>query len=409
MLRKTAYIVDAVRTPIGRYGGVLSSIRPDDLGSIVIKALLSRNSNIDVNTIEDVIFGCTNQAGEDSRNIARNAALLSGLPVSVGGITVNRLCASGLQAVFDAHRAIACGDGDIYIVGGVESMSRSPFVMNKATSAFSRQTEVFDSTLGTRFPNPRLHSLHPPYNNGETAENLARHWGISREAQDQFALQSQEKVFDAQRLSKFNSEMVPVSVSGGRNQGDTSVADDEHPRRTTMEALGKLRPIFTGGEEQGSVTAGNSSGINDGASALLIASEEAVAQYGLTPMARIVSQAVAGVDPSIMGIGPVPAVLKALNRAQLNVEDIALHEINEAFSVQVLACIGDLHLNPAIVNVNGGAISLGHPLGCSGARITTTLVHEMRRRVLSGSGKHYGAASMCVGMGQGAALILEST
>jgi 3-oxoadipyl-CoA thiolase len=407
MRRKAVYIIDAVRTPIGKYGGTLSSVRPDDLASIAIRALLSRNVNVDAGSIEDVILGCTNQAGEDSRNVARNAALLAGLPVSVAGITVNRLCASGLQAIADAHRAIVCGDGDVYIVGGVESMSRSPFVMSKAVSAFSRHTELFDSTLGTRFPNPRLNVLYPPYSNGETAENVARQWGISREAQDEFAVQSQLKCLEAQQCARFDAEIVPVSVGGKHGVAASDVLVDEHPRRTTMEALLKLKPIFARPGETGSVTAGNSSGINDGASALLIASEDAIRKYNLTPMARIVSYAVAGVDPSVMGVGPVPAVLKALSRAQLTMQDIALHEINEAFAVQVLACIRDLDIDPITVNVNGGAISLGHPLGCSGARITTTLVHEMRRRMLASSGKLYGVASMCVGTGQGAAIVLE--
>lgn len=410
MLRKTAYIIDAVRTPIGKYGGSLSSIRPDDLGSTVIKALICRNPTVDVHGIEDVIFGCTNQAGEDSRNVARNAALLSGLPISVGGITVNRLCASGMQAVMDANRAIACGDGDIYIVGGMESMSRSPFVMGKAASAFSRQTDIFDSTLGSRFPNPRLNLLYPPHSNGETAENLAKLWGVSREEQDLFALRSQAKCLEAIRLGRFEREIVPVSVKGtGDQKGlELEVSRDEHPRHTTLEALKKLQPIFADASKGGSVTAGNSSGINDGAAALLVASEDAVIKYNFRPMARIISQAVAGVDPAVMGIGPVAAVVKALSRARLSMQDIGLHEINEAFAVQVLACMQDLDIDPSIVNVNGGSISLGHPLGCSGARIITTLVHEMSRRKIAGEVSRFGVASMCVGMGQGAAVVLES-
>lgn len=393
------YVIDAVRTPIGRYGGVLANVRPDDLLTHVIKALITRNPSIDVNAIEDVIAGGANQSGEDNRNVARMAALMAGLPVTVAGCTVNRLCASGLQAIMDTARAIRCGDGDLMIAGGTESMSRAPFVMPKATVAFSRENTVYDTTLGWRFINPLLAAAYPPYSMGETAENVARQWNISREAQDAFAFQSQEKYFAAQAAGKWADEIVPVSVNQGKNE--TKLVDtDEHPRRTSMEQLAKLKPAFAA---DGTVTAGNASGINDGASALLLAGEDAVKKYQLQPMARIIAMAVAGVDPAIMGIGPVPATQKALQRAGLTIDQIDLIELNEAFASQALACIQDLHLDPQKVNVNGGAIALGHPLGCSGARISTTLLHEMKRRNL-----RYGLATMCVGVGQGAAVIYEN-
>lgn len=393
------YVIDAVRTPIGRYGGALANVRPDDLLTHVIKALITRNPSIDVNAIEDVIAGGANQSGEDNRNVARMAALMAGLPVTVAGCTVNRLCASGLQAIMDTARAIRCGDGDLMIAGGTESMSRAPFVMPKATVAFSRENTVYDTTLGWRFINPLLAAAYPPYSMGETAENVARQWNISREAQDAFAFQSQEKYFAAQAAGKWADEIVPVSVNQGKNE--TKLVDtDEHPRRTSMEQLAKLKPAFAA---DGTVTAGNASGINDGASALLLAGEDAVKKYQLQPMARIIAMAVAGVDPAIMGIGPVPATQKALQRAGLTIDQIDLIELNEAFASQALACIQDLHLDPQKVNVNGGAIALGHPLGCSGARISTTLLHEMKRRNL-----RYGLATMCVGVGQGAAVIYEN-
>lgn len=395
---KTAYIIDAVRTPIGRYGGALASVRPDDLLAIVIRALIARNPSVDVNAIEDVIAGAANQSGEDNRDVARMAALLAGLPVTVGGNTVNRLCASGLQAVMDASRAVMCSEGDIYIAAGVESMTRAPFVMAKSDGAWSRKPEIYDSTIGWRFTNKQLAAMHHPYNMGETAENVARKWKISREAQDKFACKSQEKYFAALAEGKWKEEIVPVEITP--NTEDRVVfSRDEHPRQTSIEKLSGLKPAFA---KDGTVTAGNSSGINDGAAALLIASEEAVKRFALKPMARVVSVAIAGVDPSIMGIGPVPATQKALKRAGLSANDLDIIELNEAFAVQALACINDLQLDEQKVNVNGGSIALGHPLGCSGIRISATLLHEMKRRQLK-----TGLATMCVGVGQGAAVIYE--
>ncbi|MBS1584089.1 MAG: acetyl-CoA C-acyltransferase [Bacteroidetes bacterium] len=394
----TAYVIDAVRTPIGKYGGSLATVRPDDLLAHVIKSLMERNPGIDVNAIEDVIAGAANQSGEDNRNVARMAALLAGLPVTVGGNTVNRLCASGLQAIMDASRAIMCGDGDLYIAGGVESMTRAPFVMPKADGPFSRKAEVFDTTMGWRFINSKLSALYHPYTMGETAENVAERWNISREEQDQFAYNTQEKYAAAAASGKFAEEIVPVTVELGK--GKTNVfAVDEHPRQSPLEKLAELKPAF---KKNGTVTAGNSSGINDGAAALLLASEEAVKKYSLKPIAKIRSMAVAGVDPAVMGVGPVPATLKALKRAGLEVSDLDLIELNEAFASQSIACIRDLGLEAARVNVNGGAIALGHPLGCSGARISTTLLYELRRRKAK-----YGLATMCIGVGQGAAIIYE--
>ncbi len=392
---KTAYIIDAVRTPVGKYGGSLSGSRPDDLLAHVIGALLRRNPSLDINAIEDVIAGDANQAGEDNRNVARMAALLAGLPVTVAGNTVNRLCASGLQAIMDAGRAIMCDEGEVYIAGGVESMTRAPFVMLKPATAWNRTPELTDTTIGWRFPNARLTAKYHPYSMGETAENVAEQWKISREEQDVFALHSQEKYFAAREAGKFNDEIVPVEINGGKEL----FAMDEHPRKSTMEKLGGLKPAF---RKAGSVTAGNSSGLNDGAAALLLASAEAVKKYGFKPLGRIVSMGVAGVDPSIMGVGPVPAIQKALQRARLDIRDIDLIELNEAFAAQSLACIRDLGLDTNKVNVNGGAIAIGHPLGCSGARISATLLHEMKRR-----GSKYGLASMCVGVGQGAAIVYE--
>jgi len=394
---KAVYVVDAVRTPIGRYGGKLSTIRPDDLLAHVIKALLKRNATIDTAAIEDVIAGDANQAGEDNRNVARMAALLSGLPASVAGNTVNRLCASGLQAVMDASRAIMCNEGMLYIAGGVESMTRAPFVMAKSDGAWSRKTEVYDTTIGWRFTNKKLTDIHYPFSMGETAENVATQWNISREAQDVFALQSQQKYTAALNGCKWKDEIIPVEIA--ENKELSVFTQDEHPRETTLEKLAGLKPAFV---KDGTVTAGNSSGINDGAAAILLASEEAVRQFNLQPLARVISLGVAGIDPSIMGIGPVPASAKALQRAGLKTTDIDLIELNEAFASQSLACIRDLNLDPDIVNVNGGAIALGHPLGCSGVRISTTLLREMKRR-----NAKYGLATMCVGVGQGAAIIYE--
>jgi 3-oxoadipyl-CoA thiolase len=392
------FVIDAVRTPIGKYGGALSTIRPDDLLAHVIKALLRRNPGIDINAIEDVIAGDANQAGEDNRNVARMAALLAGLPVSVPGNTVNRLCASGLQAIMDAGRAIMCGDGDLMIAGGVESMTRAPFVMAKSPGAWNRTPEIYDSTIGWRFPNKKLTDMYYPYSMGETAENVAKRWNISRHAQDEFALQSQEKYFAALENEKWRDELAPVEILTSKNE--TIYFDkDEPPRRSSMEKLASLRPAFI---KDGTVTAGNSSGINDGAAAMLLASEKAVKTYNLKPMARIVSMAVAGVDPAIMGIGPVPATQKALKRAGLTVNDLDLVELNEAFASQSIACIHDLGLDLEKVNVNGGSIAIGHPLGCSGVRISTTLLHELARREA-----RYGLATMCVGVGQGAAIVYE--
>ncbi|MGV3528325.1 MAG: acetyl-CoA C-acyltransferase [Flavisolibacter sp.] len=397
---KEAFVIDCLRTPIGKYGGALGDVRPDDLLALVIRALLDRNASVPAEAIEDVIAGAANQAGEDNRNVARMAALLAGLPVSVPGNTVNRLCASGLQAVMDAARQVQCGDAELIIACGVESMSRAPFVMAKSTKAFQRTPEVYDTTLGWRFVNKKLKEMYYPFGMGETAENVARQWEISREAQDAFALQSQEKYFAALEDGKWQNEIVAVPVTG--EKGSTRMVDtDEHPRQTSIEKLASLSPAFS---KDGTVTAGNSSGINDGAAAMLLASTEAVAKYGLKPIAKIKSMAVAGVDPAIMGIGPVPASQKALQRAGLSVADLDLIELNEAFASQSLACIGELKLDPEVVNVNGGAIALGHPLGASGVRIATSLLHEMKRR-----GSRYGLATMCVGVGQGASVVFEAT
>lgn len=393
------YIVDAARTAVGRYGGALSTIRPDDLLAEVIKGIIKRNPNINVNEIEDVISGCANQAGEDNRNVARMALLLAGLPVTVAGNTVNRLCASGLQSVMDAARAIYHGDGGIYLAGGVESMSRAPYVMNKADAAFSRSPEVYDTTIGWRFKNKKLAEMYFPYSMGETAENVARQWNISREKQDEFALKSQEKYWEALRAEKWKDEIIPIEVP--QSKGEKMIFDkDEHPRKTSIEKLSALKPAF---EKDGTVTAGNASGINDGAAMLLLVNETTLKKYNLKPMASVKSMAVAGVDPSIMGIGPVPATRKALSRAGLDIADLGLVELNEAFASQSLACIHDLGLDESIVNVNGGSIAIGHPLGCSGARIATTLLHEMKRRKVI-----YGLATMCIGVGQGAAMIFEN-
>jgi acetyl-CoA C-acetyltransferase len=391
------YIVDTVRTPVGRYGGLLSSIRPDDLLAYIIQALLKRNETVDPAAIEDVIAGAANQAGEDNRNVARMAALLAGLPVTVGGNTVNRLCASGLQAIMDSARQIACGDAELVIACGVESMSRAPFVQPKSTEPFGRSAEIFDTTMGWRFVNKKLAGLYPPFTMGETAENVAGQWQISRDEQDIFALQSQQKYAAAKAADKWADEVTPVELN---QKGLISwVVNDEHPRETSLEKLAALKPAFI---KDGTVTAGNSSGINDGSAAMLLASETAVKKFGLQPMARVISMATAGVDPAIMGIGPVPATQKALQRAGLTISDIDLVELNEAFASQSIACIRELALDPEKVNVNGGAIAIGHPLGCSGVRISATLLHEMWRRQV-----RYGLATMCVGVGQGAAIIYE--
>ena len=397
---EAVYVVDALRTPVGRYGGALSTIRSDDLLALVIEAVMKRNGKIDVYEIEDVIAGDANQAGEDNRNVARMAALLAGLPVSVPGNTVNRLCASGLQSIMDASRAIMCGHGNLFIAGGVESMTRAPFVMSKAEASFSRKAEIYDTTIGWRFPNKKLTDKYYPYSMGETAENVARQWKISRHAQDEFAFRSQVKYFAALESGKWKDEIIPVEITPNKSE-QVIFERDEHPRKTTLEKLSQLKPAFV---KDGTVTAGNSSGINDGAAVLLLANEGIIKKYNCKPMAAIISMAVSGVDPSIMGMGPVPAVTKALQRAGLTVSDIGLIELNEAFASQAIACIYDLGLDLEKVNVNGGSIAIGHPLGCSGARISATLLYEMRRR-----GVRYGLATMCVGVGQGAAIIYENT
>jgi len=394
---EAVYVIDSIRTPIGKYGGALSSVRPDDLLAHVIRGLLTRNNTVDPSHIEDVIAGAANQAGEDNRNVARMAALLAGLPVTVAGTTVNRLCASGLQAIMDGARQIKCGDAEMVISGGVESMSRAPFVMPKSSEAFSRLAEIYDTTMGWRFVNKELAALYRPYTMGETAENVARQWNITREEQDAFALASQQKYFEAKKAGKWESELLPVEIIAGKAK--VVVNTDEHPRETSIEKLAALKPAF---QKDGTVTAGNSSGINDGAAALLLANDAAVKAYNLTPKVKVISMAVAGVEPSIMGIGPVPASQKALQRAGLTINDIGLVELNEAFASQSIACMRELNLDPAKVNVNGGAIALGHPLGCSGARISTTLIHEMMR-----TNAKYGLATMCIGVGQGAAVIYE--
>jgi 3-oxoadipyl-CoA thiolase len=395
---KEVFVIDAIRTPIGKYGGTLSSMRPDDLLAHVIRVLIGRNSSINPGDIEDVIAGDANQAGEDNRNVARMAALLAGLPTSVPGNTVNRLCASGLQAIMDASRQVMCDDAELIIACGVESMSRAPFVMCKSTQPFQRIAEVYDTTLGWRFVNNKLADVHYPYSMGETAENVAKQWNVSRDAQDEFALASHQKYFAALEKGIWKQEIIPVEV-GGEKGTKKMVDTDEHPRRTSIEKLRSLKSAFV---KDGTVTAGNSSGINDGAGAMLLACGDAVKKYNLQPMAKVIAMAVAGVDPAIMGMGPVPATQKALKRASLSIANMGLVELNEAFASQSLACIHDLGIDPTRVNVNGGSIALGHPLGCSGVRLSTTLVHEMRRR-----GSKYGLATMCVGVGQGASVIYE--
>ncbi|GAA5021219.1 acetyl-CoA acetyltransferase [Marivirga lumbricoides] len=395
----TAYIVDIVRTPVGKFGGTLSSVRPDDLAAHIIKSLLQKHPDFDQKLIEDVVFGAANQAGEDNRNVARMASLMAGLPIEVGGVTVNRLCASGLQSIMDASRATMLNEGEAYIAGGVESMTRAPFVMAKAETAYSRKPEIYDTTIGWRFINPKLAAMHHPYAMGETAENVADQWKISREAQDEFAHNSQVKYDAAFKAGKFKNEIIPVEIP--QRKADPVIFDkDEHPRLSSLDKLASLSPAFKKG---GSVTAGNSSGVNDGAAASLIVSEETLKKFNLKPMVRIVSMAIAGVTPACMGVGPVPATQKALKRAGLKVSDLDLIELNEAFASQSIACMQDLDLNPEIVNVNGGSIAIGHPLGASGTRIATTLLHEMQRR----ENAKYGLATMCIGVGQGAAVIFE--
>lgn len=396
---REAWIVEAVRTPIGRYGGALATVRPDDLAALVIRAVVDR-SGIDPALIEDVILGCANQAGEDNRDVARMALLLAGLPVEVGGLTVNRLCGSGLQAINSAAHAIAVDDGDVFIGGGVESMTRAPYVMAKPENAYDRGSrDLHDTTLGWRFINPNLAAKHYPYSMGETAENVVDRWKVSRERQDAFALASQQKAVAAIERGAFDGQIVPVPIP--QKKGDpVLVTRDEHPRAdSSMESLARLRPAF---REGGSVTAGNSSGINDGASAVLLVEGDRARALGLKPLARVVSTAVAGIDPAIMGAGPIPAVRKALARAGIGVGDLDLIELNEAFASQSVVCIDELGLDPERVNVNGGAIALGHPLGMSGGRLVTMLVHELAAR-----GGRYGLATMCIGVGQGIATVVE--
>ena len=385
-----AVILSAVRTPVGRYGGALAGERPDDLAALVVGEAV-RRAGVAPAEIEDVWLGCANQAGEDNRNVARMAAILAGLPESVGGVTVNRLCASGLSAIAGACHAVIAGDGDLFVAGGVESMSRAPLVLGKPETAFPRgHRTMWDTTLGWRFPNPRMEELFPLESMGETGENVAERWSVSREDQDAFALRSQQRWAEAAEAGRFDDELVPV--------GD--VARDEHPRPdTTLEKLGSLRPAF---REGGTVTAGNSSGLNDGAAALVVASEEKARELSVEPLGTFVASASAGVDPRVMGIGPIPALRKALARAGIAVADLDLVELNEAFASQSLVVVRELGLDEERVNVNGGAIAIGHPLGMSGARLVVTLLHELRRR-----GGRYGVATMCVGVGQGQAAIFE--
>jgi len=401
---RDAVIIDAVRTPVGRYGGALKDVRPDDLAALCIAEIVKRN-NLDPNLIEDVLMGCTNQAGEDNRNVARMAALLAGLPYSVAGQTINRLCGSGLNAVNSAAHAIKLGEGDVFIAGGTESMTRAPFVFSKADSPFPREVKVFDSTIGWRFTNPKMTMPYAKEGMGDTAENVAVKYGLTRLEQDEFALATQKKWGAAHAAGKFKDELVNVVIP--QRKGDPIVVDkDEHPRPdTTMEQLAKLTPAF---KKDGTVTAGNSSGINDGAAAVLLMEAETAKRLGYQPLVRVVASAVAGVDPSYMGLGPIPATQKVLARVGLKTEspfgigDIDLIEFYEAFAAQSLPCIRELGMDQAKVNVNGGAIAIGHPLGSTGARILTTLVHEMKRR-----GSRYGLVTMCIGVGQGIATVVE--
>jgi 3-oxoadipyl-CoA thiolase len=396
---RSAVIVSACRTPVGRYGGALGRVRPDDLAALVVAEAVQR-AGCNPEHVEDVVLGAANQSGEDNRNVGRMAALLAGLPEHVAGLTVNRLCASGLQAIATAAHAIAAGAGDLFVAGGVESMTRAPFVMGKPDAAFARGArEMYDTTLGWRFVNPAMHERFGTESMGETGENVAAELHVSREDQDAWALRSQQRWAVAQAQGRFADEIVPVEVPG--RKGDVTVVDtDEHPRPdTTIEALARLRPAF---REDGSVTAGNAAGLNDGAAAVVVASEEYAAAHGLTPRARIVASAVAGVPPRVMGIGPVPAVRKVLTRASLRVEDIDLVELNEAFASQVVASVRELGLDGDRVNVNGGAIAIGHPLGSTGARMVVSMIHELERRQA-----RRGLATMCVGVGQGMALVLE--
>jgi 3-oxoadipyl-CoA thiolase len=401
--QRTPVVVDGLRTPFGRYGGALREVRPDDMAAHVIRSIVERNG-VDPTAIVDVIFWAANQAGEDNRNVGRLAALLAGLPVDVPGGTVNRLCGSGMQAIIDAAHAIVAGDGDLFVSGGVESMTRAPFVMAKPSAAFPRgEQTLYDTTLGWRFTNPRLADAYYPYSMGETAENVVERCGVSREEQDAFALESQRRWKAAQDAGRFTDEVIPIPAPGAKRGDQVEVGVDEHPRPdTTLEQLASLKPAFKR-DDSGSVTAGNSSGINDGAAAVLVTSEARAHELGWRPIARMLASAVAGVDPATMGLGPIPASRKAVARAGLQVENLDLVELNEAFAAQAIPCMRELHLDLDKVNVNGGAIAIGHPLGASGARLVATLLHEMRRR-----GARYGLATMCIGVGQGIASVWES-
>jgi 3-oxoadipyl-CoA thiolase len=399
---RTPVVVDGLRTPFGRYGGALREVRPDDMAAHVIRTLLER-TGVDPAAVDDVILGAANQAGEDNRNVGRMAALLAGMPVSVGGQTVNRLCGSSMQAVISAAHAVIAGDGDLFVAGGVESMTRAPFVVAKASAAFPRgEQTLYDTTLGWRFTNPRLADAYYPYSMGETAENVVEQCGVTREDQDRFALASHQRWAAAQAAGRFADEVVPIEVPAAKGT-TTTLERDEHPRPdTTLEQLAALRPAFRR-DASGSVTAGNSSGINDGAAALLVTSAARARELGLRPIARMLSSAVAGVDPATMGLGPIPASRKALERSGLSVGDMDVVELNEAFAAQALPVMRELGLDPEKTNVNGGAIAIGHPLGASGARLVATLLHEMRRR-----GARHGLATMCIGVGQGIASVWEA-
>jgi len=399
-MKQPVYVIDIVRTPVGKFGGTLAAVRPDDLAAHVILAILKRNPHIDPALIDEVILGAANQAGEDNRNVARMASLLAGIPTSVPGYTVNRLCASGLQSIMNGVMAIASGQAHLILAGGTESMTRAPFVMAKAETAFARTTDIHDTTIGWRFTNPALSKLHHPFSMGETAENVAEQFHISREDQDQFAYETQLNWKNAQSAGHFNNEIAPVSIP--QRKGDPILfAVDEHPRLSEVSVLASLKPAFRDG---GTVTAGNSSGINDGAAVSILASEEMVKQLGLKPMARVAGIAAAGVDPSIMGIGPVPASQKALKHAGITVGDLGVAELNEAFASQVLASMRALEIDRSIVNPNGGSIAIGHPLGASGTRISATLLHHMQRN----PSLRYGLATMCIGVGQGCAIVYEN-
>ena len=399
-MKQAVYVIDIVRTPVGKFGGTLASVRPDDLAAHVIQSILSRNPNINPAEIDEVILGAANQAGEDNRNVARMASLLAGLPTSVPGYTVNRLCASGLQSIMNGAMSIAAGQAHLVLAGGTESMTRAPFVMAKAETAYARSSEIFDTTIGWRFTNKTLAKMYHPYSMGETAENVAEQFNISREDQDQFAYETQLNWKKAHDSGLFTQEIVAVPIPQRKGE-PVLFSTDEHPRLSDINTLAALKPAFRDG---GSVTAGNSSGINDGAAVCILASEEMVTQLGLKPMARIAGFAAAGVDPSIMGIGPVPATQKALKNAGLTVDQIGVAELNEAFAAQAIASMRELNIDRSIVNPNGGSIAIGHPLGASGTRISATLLHHMQRN----KSLKYGLATMCIGVGQGCAIVYEN-